>query len=36
MSTGAGGIGNESVETLLKDRRRRFVGQDLAHADWRL
>jgi hypothetical protein len=34
MSTGAGGIGNESVETLLKDLRRRFAGQDPAHADW--
>lgn len=36
MSTGAGGIGNESVETLLKDLRRRFAGCDPAHADWRL
>ncbi len=36
MSTGAGGIGNESVETLLKDLRRRFAGYDLAYADWRL
>jgi hypothetical protein len=36
MSTGAGGIGNESVETLLKDLRRRFAGRDPAHADWRL
>src|SRR5919112_321700 len=36
MSTGAGGIGNESVETLLKDLRRRFAGFDPAHADWRL
>jgi hypothetical protein len=36
MSTGAGGIGNESVETLLKDLRRRFAGLDPAHADWRL
>lgn len=36
MSTGAGGIGNESVETLLKDLRRRFAGRDSAHADWRL
>jgi hypothetical protein len=36
MSTGAGGIGNESVETLLKDLRRRFAGSDMAHADWRL
>ena len=36
MSTGAGGIGNESVETLLKDLRLRFAGHDAAHADWRL
>lgn len=36
MSTGAGGIGNESVETLLKDLRRRFAGQEPQHADWRL
>jgi hypothetical protein len=36
MSTGAGGIGNESVETLLKDLRRRFAGRDPAHADWQL
>ena len=36
MSTGAGGIGNESVETLLKDLRRRFAGLDPARPDWRL
>ncbi|WP_424134952.1 hypothetical protein [Roseomonas chloroacetimidivorans] len=36
MSTGSGGIGNESVETLLKDLRRRFSGLDPAHADWKL
>lgn len=36
MSTGAGGVGNESVETLLKDLRRRFAGLDPAHAGWRL
>ena len=36
MSTGSGGIGNESVETLLKDLRRRFSGFEPAHADWRL
>jgi ATP-dependent protease HslVU (ClpYQ) peptidase subunit len=36
MSTGSGGIGNESVETLLKDLRRRFAGRDPAHRDWRL
>jgi hypothetical protein len=36
MSTGSGGIGNESVETLLKDLRRRFAGLAPAFADWRL
>ena len=37
MSTGSGGIGNESVETLLKDLRRRFAGlSPTTHADWRL
>ncbi|MBP0447880.1 hypothetical protein J8J14_24415 [Roseomonas sp. SSH11] len=36
MSTGAGGIGNESIETLLKDLRRRFAGLDPEHAHWRL
>jgi hypothetical protein len=36
MSTGAGGIGNESVETLLKDLRRRFDGRDPAYPEWRL
>ncbi|MBP0495566.1 hypothetical protein [Roseomonas indoligenes] len=36
MSTGAGGIANESVETLLKDLRRRLAGLDPDHADWRL
>jgi hypothetical protein len=36
MSTGAGGIGNESIETLLKDLQRRFSGLEPAHADWKL
>lgn len=36
MSTGSGGIGNESVETLLKDLQRRFSGLEPAYADWRL
>ncbi|MFC7738008.1 hypothetical protein ACFQX4_19725 [Roseomonas sp. GCM10028921] len=36
MSTGAGGIGNESLETLLKDLRRRFAGLDTTRPDWRL
>ncbi len=36
MSTGAGGIGNESGETLLEDLRRRFDGDDPARPEWRL
>jgi len=36
MSTGSGGIGNESVETLLKDLRRRFEGNERDFAAWRL
>jgi hypothetical protein len=37
MSTGSGGIGNESVETLLKDLRRRFAGfSPTTHAEWKL
>ncbi len=36
MSTGAGGIGNESVETMLKDLKRRFDGRDPARPEWRL
>ena len=36
MVTGAGGIGNESIDTLLKDLRRRFDGHDPAYADWAL
>ena len=34
MVTGAGGIGNESMDTLLKDLRRRFNGEDEARRDW--
>lgn len=36
MVTGAGGIGSESIETLLKDLRQRLSGNDPAHADWAL
>src|SRR3954454_24660014 len=36
MSTGAGGIGNESAEILLKDLRRRFAGREPTHVEWRL
>ncbi|WP_151633824.1 Ntn hydrolase family protein [Noviherbaspirillum aerium] len=34
MMTGAGGIGNESVATLLKDLGRRFAGATPTHQDW--
>ena len=36
MATGAGGIGNESIDTLMKDLRRRFSGADANHPDWAL
>lgn len=36
MVTGAGGIGSESIDTLLKDLRQRFSGQDAEHPDWEL
>jgi 20S proteasome alpha/beta subunit len=36
MVTGAGGIGNESIDTLLKDLRRRLSGEEAAYADWAL
>lgn len=36
MVTGAGGIGNESIETLLKDLSRRFCGIDKAYSDWEI
>ncbi len=36
MVTGDGGIGSEPIDTLLKDLRRRFSGDDPAHPDWRL
>jgi hypothetical protein len=36
MITGAGGIGSESIETLLKDLRCRFNGQDPAYKDWEI
>lgn len=34
MITGDGGIGNESMDTLLKDLRRRLSGEDKAYAQW--
>jgi hypothetical protein len=34
MVSGAGGIGNESIDTLLKDLRCRFNGKDTAYPDW--
>ena len=36
MTCGAGGIGNASTATLLKDLRQRLAGEDEAHADWKL
>jgi hypothetical protein len=36
MVTGNGGIGKESMETLLKDLRSRFAGLDVAHPTWRI
>lgn len=36
MSTGYGGIGNESMETLFKDLRRRFTGDDQAYSAWKI
>src|SRR5271163_3357277 len=36
MVTGSGGIGSESIDTLLKDLRRRFNGEDELRQDWAL
>jgi hypothetical protein len=36
MVTGAGGIGSESIDTLLKDLSQRLSGKDVAHADWEI
>jgi hypothetical protein len=36
MSTGNGGIGSESLETLFKDLRKRLSGDDRNHPDWAL
>jgi len=36
MTAGGGGIGRESIDTLLKDLRRRFSGKDREHLDWAL
>ena len=36
MVTGAAGIGNESIYTLLKDLRHRLAGNDINHQDWKL
>lgn len=36
MTCGAGGIGNASIATLLKDLRQRLAGDDEAHPDWKL
>jgi len=36
MTCGAGGVGNASIATLLKDLRQRLAGDDEAHTDWTL
>jgi hypothetical protein len=36
MTCGAGGVGNASIATLLKDLRQRLSGQDEHHPDWEL
>jgi hypothetical protein len=36
MTWGLGNIGSASIATLAKDLRRRFMGRDLAHKDWKL
>jgi len=36
MVTGAGGIGNESIDTLLKDLRQRLSGADPSYEEWTL
>ena len=36
MSTGTGGIGNESLETLFKDLRKRLSGDDPVFSHWKL
>lgn len=36
MVTGAGGIGNESLATLLKDLGQRFTGSVPGYADWKI
>jgi 20S proteasome alpha/beta subunit len=36
MVTGAGGIGNESIDTLLKDLRQRLSGAEPSHEEWAL
>lgn len=36
ITWGAGNIGSASISTLAKDLRRRFSGEDPAHADWKL
>src|SRR5438105_10995028 len=36
MTCGAGGIGNASIATLLKDLRERLAGNNESHTDWKL
>jgi ATP-dependent protease HslVU (ClpYQ) peptidase subunit len=34
MVTGAGGLGSESITTILKDLRRRLSGRDRSRREW--
>jgi hypothetical protein len=36
MTCGAGGIGNSSIATLLKDLRQRLAGEDESYLHWRI
>jgi len=36
VTWGAGGLGNASISTLVKDLRGRFSGRDSEHKDWEL
>jgi hypothetical protein len=36
ITWGAGGIGNASISSLVKDLRKRFSGDDPKHPDWKL
>jgi len=36
ITWGSGGIGNSSISTLIKDLRKRFMGFDKTHQDWKI